>query len=294
MIILKAIGNFFVKVWRWIKETAWIQPLLIVGGIFAIIFSIPYITDWVGSWGYGSTGAYFNSKLQSLEGEKEEAVKGKDGDYVTEADKIVYDIYENTKLAYDGNYDQINSEYGEKFFLVFTSDDCDGCSKAEEGFKALFDTDNWGKLLVAEDYASFKDPTNLIYTINASEASTNDENYKDTQNSKAFYRFLERNLSFFNMTGYYLENSAPYKINRSVGETNYNHYSTPDFEDFVTPTILLVDYTEAARAQNRAGVSEVIFGVSGDTELDKARLLLQMWDHTTSRTDNPFSANYVA
>ena len=37
MIILKAIGAFFVKIWRWIKDTAWVQPLLIVGAIFAAL-----------------------------------------------------------------------------------------------------------------------------------------------------------------------------------------------------------------------------------------------------------------
>ena len=43
MKILRAIGGFFAKIGRWIASTAWIQPLLIVGGIFGIIFSIPYI-----------------------------------------------------------------------------------------------------------------------------------------------------------------------------------------------------------------------------------------------------------
>ena len=43
MKVLRAIGGFFAKIGRWIANTAWIQPLLIVGGIFGIIFSIPYI-----------------------------------------------------------------------------------------------------------------------------------------------------------------------------------------------------------------------------------------------------------
>ena len=43
MKILRVIGAFFVKIGRWIANTAWVQPLLIVGGIFGIIFSIPYI-----------------------------------------------------------------------------------------------------------------------------------------------------------------------------------------------------------------------------------------------------------
>jgi hypothetical protein len=35
----KAIGNFFKRIWQWIKNTAWVQPLLIVVIIFLIIFS---------------------------------------------------------------------------------------------------------------------------------------------------------------------------------------------------------------------------------------------------------------
>ena len=45
MIILTAIGAFFGRIWKWIRETAWVQPLLIVGVIFGIIFSIRPIVD---------------------------------------------------------------------------------------------------------------------------------------------------------------------------------------------------------------------------------------------------------
>ena len=77
MVVLRAIGSFFAKIGRWIRDTAWVQPLLIVGGIFAIIFSIPYITKWVKTWG-DSTSAYqkyYNKTSLSLknvdEGESE-------------------------------------------------------------------------------------------------------------------------------------------------------------------------------------------------------------------------------
>ncbi len=288
MIVLKAIGAFFVKVWRWIKETAWVQPLLIVGAIFAVIFSIPYITEWVNSWGYGTPGTFFNSKKQSLEGQVASGEDGAD----SKADIIINDVWENTQHAYNGEWDKIDSKaFGDKFFLVFTGDDCSGCTSAEEGFDAL--DDEWGDILVPEDYSTHKSLT--FYTINTSETSSNDEDYEEPAgyNDKAFYRFLDKHLSFFNETGYVLEN-APYKNNKSVGDTSYENYSTPKFSDFTVPTILLVDYTKAAEDQNRGGVCEVLFGVSGSTKLDKARELLNMWNHTTSRTDNPFGANYNA
>ena len=54
MKVLKILATPFIAIWRWIKETAWVQPLLIVGLIFGIIFSIPSITSWVKSWDFGS------------------------------------------------------------------------------------------------------------------------------------------------------------------------------------------------------------------------------------------------
>ena len=40
----KKFASPFVAVGRWVKDTAWVQPLLIVGVIFGIIFSIPSIS----------------------------------------------------------------------------------------------------------------------------------------------------------------------------------------------------------------------------------------------------------
>ncbi len=289
MIVLKAIGAFFVKVWRWIKETAWVQPLLIVGAIFAVIFSIPYITDWVNSWGYGAAGTFFNSQKQSLEGQ---VASGEDGDE-TKADIIIDDIWENTQKAYEGQTlsDEEVSKYGRKFYLIFTADDCSGCTSAEEGFDAL--DENWGDILVPEDYDSYKSMP--FYTINTSETSSNDDDYEEPAgyNDKAFYRFLDKHMDFFNETGSKLE-EAPYKNNASVSDTSYDNYSAPKFADFTAPTILLIDYTDAAITAGRGGVSEVLFGVSGTTDLDRAKQLLQMWDHMTTRTNNPFGANYIA
>lgn len=56
---MNKIGNFFIKIGQgikkgffglinWVKNTAWIQPLLIVGLIFGVILSIKPVTSWVG------------------------------------------------------------------------------------------------------------------------------------------------------------------------------------------------------------------------------------------------------
>ncbi len=286
MIVLKAIGAFFVKIWRWIKETAWVQPLLIVGAIFAIIFSIPYITDWVSSWGYGSTGAFFNSKKQTLEGEKD----AKDSSYNTKADEITDHIDENITHIKNREADKIDKEkYGEKFFLVYTASDCDGCDKAEGGFKYL--SEQWGSIYLPSDKRSFN-----FYSIFTNEKSSNDSDYSETTDDKtAFQRYLGRHLNFFNRTAYDLE-KAPYKTNKSIDDTNYSYYEKPDPEKFVTPTILLVDYSKEAIELGRGGVSEVLFGLSGDTDAERANTLIKMWNHldTTeeAKSNNEFSSVY--
>ena len=45
--ILSAIGRFFKGIRNWIKNTAWVQPLLIVSAIFALIMSIRPISNWI-------------------------------------------------------------------------------------------------------------------------------------------------------------------------------------------------------------------------------------------------------
>ncbi|MGN1295280.1 MAG: hypothetical protein ACI4U5_02615 [Bacilli bacterium] len=47
--VLKAIGGFFKRIWEWIKNTAWVQPVLIVSLIFAVIFSINPIVNGIKS-----------------------------------------------------------------------------------------------------------------------------------------------------------------------------------------------------------------------------------------------------
>ena len=68
--MLKKLATPFVKFWGWLKETAWIQPLLIVGVVFAIIFSISPIVQAINDAGNASDQAmdFLNQYKYSLEG----------------------------------------------------------------------------------------------------------------------------------------------------------------------------------------------------------------------------------
>ena len=169
MVILKSIGAFFVKIWHWIKETAWVQPLLIVGAIFAVIFSIPYITEWVGGWTGNGAGAFYEASLLTLEGQT------LSGD-VTAADRFANVLEANEEKISEGKYDEIDTEsYGEKFFFVVWKEDCTACETAESGLRYL--SDNWGyyDLIPAISGESFK-----MYTIDASQESANDDDKEYT------------------------------------------------------------------------------------------------------------------
>ena len=166
MKILKLIGAFFARIGRWIKETAWVQPLLIVGAIFAVIFSIPSITKWVEkiSEEAKSSEKYYQKYQHSLEG-------GENSD----ADKLIINI----------QYGEAKSKIGDKFFLIFVSEDCTGCSEAKKGFEAL--EKHWNKSLAPKSSSPFK----LVSIF------TDEETDETTSRESAFAQFLDRNDEFF-------------------------------------------------------------------------------------------------
>ncbi|MCQ2772547.1 MAG: hypothetical protein MJ238_04655, partial [Bacilli bacterium] len=184
MLILKAIGSFFVKIWRWIKETAWVQPILIVGGIFALIFSIPYISKWVSSAAGQSEGTFYNKYNLSLEGE---IILESGDEAVSDADKFTSVLVKNQDAIENGatSAESLDMKYGSKFFLVFIKDDCANCNTAETGFKYL--KENWSKTGYAP--TASEEAFNM-YTISASEDSTTDEDYENIDGTSAFNRYL--------------------------------------------------------------------------------------------------------
>ena len=282
MIILKAIGTFFVRIWRWIKETAWVQPLLIVGAIFAVIFSIPFISSWVGSFGWGTSTAYYAGFQKSLEGEKKGETDRSD------ADKLTNSVYVSS--AFNSTVVPDTAAYGEKFFLVYVSSDCTSCESIQPGFEYL--QDNWKGNYTPADGLDFK-----MYTIFTDEESSTDDDYT-LEGQTAFQRYLNSFSDFFNEAGGRL-NEAPYKGNKDIADTDYDYFSLPDLKNFSTPTILLVDYSAEAIAAGRQGVSDVLFGLTGTTKADKAQLLVEMWNHFAPKSaandpsTNPFSDLYI-
>ena len=244
--VLKAVGGFFVGIWNWIKNTAWVQPLLIVGIIFGVIFSIRPIVD-------GITNAV-NSQDTSMDFYKN-AKKSLNKAENSAADKLIDNIYAKHQDA------SVKSEYGEKFFVAFVSNSCSECKSARPGFEYL--KAKFKKSYKPDDGRDFK-----LYTIFTDE--TTDET---TTRQSAFVQFLDRQSAFFEEAGEVAINSQ-YYMNDQISKSDIDAMANADRNDFLTPTIILVDYEVG-------GISEVMFGVGsdGDTKYEKAQLLLDCWNH---------------
>ena len=268
MIVLSAIGRFFKKIWDWIKQTAWIQPLLIVGIIFGVIFSIPSIVKAVNTSKKekATYNTYYHNYKLSLEGEYDA-----DGNFQSPVDDFT------TKLAaaLDGDATEFTKSYGdrcgEKFFVAYVAKDCDKCEDAKEGF-STFEK----KLNVNDAFKSTVEGEQFhLVTI-----FTDDENIQTTDSSTAFVKYLERHQSFFEDVGSSIYDN-PYHTKGKLSNTDLEALETADPDNFLTPTIFLVELGEtAAKNKKDPGVTELMFGVEGSDKNDKARTLLDCWNHT--------------
>ena len=272
MKVLRAIGGFFAKIGRWIANTAWIQPLLIVGGIFGIIFSIPYIKQ-----------AIDNSKIDTTDYDYEYYKDYKLGlEEDGRADKL---------LSYIANEDleSIDSEFGEKFFLSFIRKECSGCTECIDGFQ------NFNSH--AKDGEKLK-----LYTIVVDELDSDDE--------YPAMRLFKDNADFFGKLStifgeeeygeYILHTNASTQFNTI--KTNLDtvarlDYATADASGFLTPLTVMYDsakYRSTSKAMYSTGVTAVFFNytelISGGNPVNKAskaQILLNCGNY-----ENVFSPNY--
>lgn len=163
--VLIVIARFFQKIWKWIVETAWVQPLLIVGIIFGVIFSIPAISDWIktASENRGQGDFYKSRRLSDKE------IEGLIDGETTIIDKL---------------------EKNNRFLVVIVGVDCTNCHDAEAGFKRFYN----GTGL----YRS-KDEQVALYTIYTVEDKNNNrydtyEKFDDTQQElirESFVDFMD-------------------------------------------------------------------------------------------------------
>lgn len=257
MKILKSVGAFFVAIWRWIKNTAWVQPLLIVGVIFGVIFSIPAITKGIQGLVDNS-----NSSQKYLEGYQ----KSLEGGESSDADKLFinYKKYED----YDEEQRKTIPNNEKKFFLYFCKSSDADLTNVKTAFETL--KDNWGKnkLYVPNDGLDFN-----LYTI-----FTDEDTNESKPNNSAFAQFLTRRTSFFENVSDVGQKSN-YFINGKITKEQCEKLESGEESDFTTPTIILVDWVKSNDTDEYCeGISQVMFSVPGDNENLRASLLLDCWN----------------
>ena len=265
MKILSAIGRFFARIGRWIKETAWIQPLLIVGGIFAIIFAIPHVINGVKGWfsESDSVNKFYAQYQLSLKG----ADKGDNGE--SEVDKLFTYIYE-------GNESGVKKiAGGDRFFLVFVQKNNSSAKDLYSGIKMF--KDKWSDKNAEFEGLDGKFTLKVVYTD-----TTNDdeENLFDMAWNTHYELFEELANEYYLPNTYYARNKG-YKVEKYA--QNFLSDSTLEKCPMNTPLMMYFDYTDsnpiAAEDQRVKGLSDVVFSVEGSSDLDKARTLRDCWAH---------------
>lgn len=131
--VFTAIGHFFRNIWRYIMTNAWVQPILIVALIFAIIFgltALPGMFDKIGSW-FDDTQ---DSKIKSK--------------YAKTID--IDEFYE----LYDGN---------ESFVIVIGEDDCANCKTLYSTINTYMDDESHREIVDTKIY--FLNITELLEAV---------------------------------------------------------------------------------------------------------------------------------
>lgn len=279
--VLRAIGGFFAKIGRWIANTAWIQPLLIVGGIFAVIFSIPYIKrgieGLVAANNQTDELAYYRGKSISLTN----AEKGE-----SQFDKLL------TYLE-DGEYESAKSEFGEKFFLSFVNESCGNCKECIGGFSYLeghFHDDRY-----ACD-GDFKLYTVFIDTLNDDDVNLTKKVFETHEDL------------FDNIVAQFAENED-YPLLKNVKDKSSLISSIDALgkavngdEDISTPTTFMIDLSQVGQSKESFvfGITAIFFNYTSlvsdidssadNNDMTKAQVLADCWNYN-SIFDPEFEGN---
>ena len=255
---MKPIGLFFGKIfgglWNWIKETAWVQPLLIVGSIFAIIFSIPTITEWVNgiAESINSPESYYRNFQKTLEGEED-----------SDAQKLIDSMMDN------------DDEFGEKFMVAFVQVTCQFCKEAQPAFKEL--VENTSRYYGTQESDSISEVTKdqfgtfKFYTIFIDETY----DFPEDTTTTPFERFLQRNSAFLEKTAEVARNS-PFKVNNQLSDAQIDILESGESNAISTPTVIMYDLSDNSPEE---GISELLISVPGANFYDKAVTLSDAWMH---------------
>lgn len=280
MNVLKKLGTPFVALWRWIKETAWVQPLLIVGVIFAIIFSIPSITSWVQSWDFGDDKYnWLENKQLSLEGITDEKIDGEAARFLS--------IFEEAQSLWKNNEkdearEKMKSYTGDanKLFLYFVQEN-DAADNINEANKYLVE-EAWKDKVTSkvDDYKGGNFQYRTIFTDQVIEDKDGEYIY---ESHTAFeYLLKSREFESFYSTIYNAYQNTPYYqniINDKVDGVQLDSYQSSINSLRTTtnpsaPTLFIIDLTNN---DNENIISNIVFSIEGSNKHSRADFLANAW-----------------
>ena len=134
------------------------------------------------------------------------------------------------------------------------------------------------EILVQQPEILLQQPVNpgeefRLYTIFTDEKTTS-----TTPNESAFSKFLYNRYSFFE-TASQVGFESDYYLNKKITDDDLNNLATPSPDNFKIPTIILVDWTAYEKVTpEKAGITQVMFDVPGDTPTTRAELLYDCWN----------------
>ena len=280
MKVLKILATPFIAIWRWIKETAWVQPLLIVGLIFGIIFSIPSITSWVKSWDFGSdTYTWLYNQQLSLEGIVGDGNKGAAYDFLLNFNKANSKWSDNSKdEAKELMKDYVGNS--NKMLLYFVQEN-DTCADINEASNYLVN-DAWDSKVkkIDENAPDFRYKT--IFTDQKIDVDDNDHTYDEhtpfelLMVDMQFYKFITTVRSAATTSNYYknLESSS----DKTTIENNIKKIGESTEYSSVVPYFVTIDLTESNKSSTI--VTNVFFKFDGSSKYEKADFLAQAWTNT--------------
>lgn len=276
MKVLKIIATPFVALWRWIKETAWVQPLLIVGCIFAIIFSIPYISKGIQNLINKDEDelAYYNAHRLSMNGAYLGATSNDAEIFISQIADVQLewdDVLKGEKTIDSAEkISTFKNKYGEKFFFVLGKSSCDACSNISDGLEYL--ENHLGDYGVS----SYK-----LYSIIADQDLDDDD--KEYKENTAFEMIYNRQSDAFETMfrsasyGYYRRN-----IEDSTASSSYQDkvdtLHSEKVSSIEVPVVILFDLSSEALSYEQPYVmSQVFFSLDGDDKVDRALELANCW-----------------
>ncbi len=282
MNFLKKLATPFVAVGRWIKNTAWVQPLLIVGVIFAVIFSIPSISTAIQEATKTSDIAWYAVRQLSLDGtaDKNSAADIFFQDYVTAENAWTSGDKETARTTM--------KKYGanDRFILFFVQEDCTTCEETQEASEYL--VDNWDTLVNndGKTYIPF-----AYQSIICDQEITDNDKYKDRKafeylyGNSDFYQFAYDAIEYGVKTNYYRFGTESSTIKSNLNSLiNSDSSSTTFSGNFQTPMIVEFDLRDTNKSE--CIISNILYKTIGDDVYERSSFLVNLWKRKGVFSDN--------